>query len=65
VVKWEASASLPARDIEPVDIPLLVFTDNHAGGQVNLPDPGTWILSFTLRLSDFNEATVSQLVVIK
>ncbi|HEY0697878.1 MAG TPA: CopD family protein, partial [Micromonospora sp.] len=62
VVEWQASAGLPAQGIEPIDIPLLPLTDDHATGEINLPAAGDWQLRFTLRLSDIDQATVTATV---
>ncbi|MBO0869694.1 MAG: CopD family protein, partial [Micromonosporaceae bacterium] len=62
VVEWQASAALPAKGIEPISIPLLPETDDHASGQINLPSPGNWTFQFTLRTSDVDEATTSTTV---
>jgi copper transport protein len=62
VKEWKASAALPARGIEPIDVPVLAITESHATGTVTLPSPGAWRFSFTLRVSDFDEATVTTTV---
>jgi copper transport protein len=65
VVQWSGTAALPSQGIEPVDIPLLGVTPDHASGQILLPNAGTWSLSFTLRISDIDEATVTAKVDVK
>jgi copper transport protein len=65
VVEWKGTAGLPDKGIEPVAIPLLQFTDNHAIGQVSLPAPGGWQLRFTVRISDIDQATVSVTVPVR
>jgi copper transport protein len=62
VQQWSASASLPAQEIEAVDVPLIKISDDHASGQVNFLAPGDWQLTFTLRISEIDEATVGQIV---
>jgi copper transport protein len=62
VKQWKVRAALPAQGIEPVDVSVLPLTESHATGTVTLPAPGTWQFSFTLRISDFDEATVSAAV---
>lgn len=62
VVEWKATAALPDKGIEPIDIPLLRLTDNHATGEINLPTPGRWQLRFTVRVSDIDQATVTATV---
>lgn len=64
VAEWMATAALPAQGVEPVDIPLLKITDNHAIGEIRLPSPGDWQLRFTLRTSEIDQATVSATVAI-
>ncbi|HEU5108333.1 MAG TPA: copper resistance protein CopC [Micromonosporaceae bacterium] len=59
VVEWQASAALPAAGVEPIDLPLLKLTDNHATGQISLPTAGDWRLRFTLRISEIDQATVN------
>lgn len=58
VREWQATAALPAAGIEPVEIPVLPLTDDHATGQVTLPTPGDWVLRITLRLSEIDQASV-------
>ncbi|MFG1952996.1 copper resistance CopC/CopD family protein [Micromonospora sp. NPDC048830] len=65
VVEWKATAALPSAGIEPIEIPLLPLTDNHAYGDVNLPAAGDWQLRFTVRTSDIDQATVSATVPIR
>jgi copper transport protein len=59
VVEWRATAALPAAGVEPIDIPLLKLTDNHATGQFSMPAAGQWRLRFTLRTSEIDQATVT------
>lgn len=62
VVEWRATAALPEREVEPIEIPLLPLTENHATGEVSLPSPGEWQLRFTVRISDIDQATVTTTV---
>jgi copper transport protein len=62
VVEWKGTAALPAKGVEPIEIPLLPLTDNHATGEISLPTPGDWQLSFTVRISDIDQATVTATV---
>ncbi|MEO3929710.1 copper resistance protein CopC [Micromonosporaceae bacterium B7E4] len=62
VVEWRATAALPDQGVEPIEIPLLPLTDNHATGEISLPTAGNWQLSFTVRLSDIDQATVTSTV---
>jgi copper transport protein len=64
VVEWTATAALPAKQIDPIPMALVRLADNHASGQVTFTQAGDWQLSFTLRLSEINEATVGQTVTI-
>jgi copper transport protein len=59
VVEWRVTAALPARGIEPVAVPLLPITADHASGEAQLPVAGTWQLRITLRVSDFDQASVT------
>jgi putative copper export protein/methionine-rich copper-binding protein CopC len=65
VKEWKATAALPARGIEPVELPVLPVTSNHAVAQAQLPTAGTWELRFTLRTTDIDAATVVAEVPIK
>ncbi|MEV4197527.1 copper resistance CopC/CopD family protein [Micromonospora globbae] len=65
VVEWKATAALPSAGIEPIEIPLLPLTDNHATGEVNLPASGDWQLKVTARTSDIDQATVTATVPIR
>jgi copper transport protein len=62
VVEWRATAALPDKGIEPVEIPLLPLTDNHTTGEVRLPSAGNWQLRFTVRISEIDQATVTATV---
>jgi copper transport protein len=59
VVEWSATAALPAKGIEPIQVPLLRITDFHAIGDIALPAAGEWTFKFTVRTSDINESTLS------
>ncbi|WP_018348146.1 copper resistance CopC/CopD family protein [Longispora albida] len=65
VEEWGVSIALPAQGIEPVDVPVLALTSDHATGELTFPAAGAWQLRVTLRVSDINQATVSQVVQIK
>ena len=65
VLEWQATAALPEAGVEPIDIPVLALTDEHATGQVVLPTAGDWQFRFTLRLSEFDQAAVEATVLIK
>jgi copper transport protein len=62
VVEWKAAAALPDKGLEPVDVPLLPLTDNHATGEISLSAAGKWQFRFTLRTSDVDQATVTTTV---
>jgi copper transport protein len=59
VVEWRATAALPAKGIEPIDVPLLRITDFHAIGDVALPAAGDWTFKFTVRTSDIDQSTLT------
>ena len=59
VVEWTATAALPAKGIEPIEVPLLRITDFHAIGDIALPAAGEWTLKFTLRTSDIDQSTLT------
>lgn len=64
VLEWRATAALPAQGIEPLQATLLPITDNHATGQIDLPSPGVWELSITVRVSDIDQETLTQNIAI-
>lgn len=65
VQEWKATAALPSAGIEPIEIPLLPLTDNHATGEINFPAAGEWQLRLTVRTTDIDQATVTVTVPIK
>jgi copper transport protein len=62
VEEWWATAALPAAGVEPIEIPLVMLTDNHAIGEVALPVAGDWEFRFTLRVSEIDQASVGTTV---
>jgi copper transport protein len=62
VVEWKATASLPAKGIEAIEIPLLRITDFHAIGDIALPQAGEWTFKFTARTSEIDQSTFSATV---
>jgi copper transport protein len=62
VQEWSATAAMPAAGVEPIEIPLVTLTDNHAIGEVALPVAGDWEFRFTLRVSDIDQASVGTTV---
>jgi copper transport protein len=65
VEEWRATAALPAAGIEPIEVPVVPLTDNHAIGEVALPVAGEWELRFTLRVSEIDQASVEVTVPIR
>ncbi|WP_019871038.1 copper resistance CopC/CopD family protein [Salinispora oceanensis] len=65
VAEWRATVALPAAGIEPIEVPLLPLTDNHATGEINLPASGDWQLRVTVRTSEIDQATVTTTVAVK
>jgi copper transport protein len=59
VVEWTATAALPAKGIEPIQVPLLRITDFHAVGDIALPAAGEWTFKFTIRTSDIDQTTLT------
>ena len=59
VVEWRATAALPGKGIEPIEIPVLRITDFHAVGDIALPVAGDWTLKFTARTSDIDQETLT------
>jgi len=59
VVEWTATATLPSKGIEPIQIPLLRITDFHAVGDIALPAAGEWTFKITARTSDIDQSTLS------
>ena len=59
VVEWTATAALPAKGIEPIEVPLLRITDFHAIGDIALPTAGEWTFKFTVRTSDIDQSTLT------
>jgi len=64
VVEWTGTAALPAKGIEPIEIPLLRITDFHAVGDIALPAAGEWTFKVTARTSDIDQSTLSTTVTI-
>jgi copper transport protein len=62
VVEWTATAALPAKNIEPIEVPLLRITDFHAVGDIALPMAGEWTMKFTVRTSDIDRSTLTMTV---
>jgi copper transport protein len=65
VKEWKVSAALPSLGVQPIDVPMLDIPPGHASGTVTLPASGDWQFSFTLRTTDFDQATVTTTVTIR
>ncbi len=59
VVEWRVTVAPTDGSIEPLIVPVLPVTDDHAVAQPNFPTPGEWELRFTLRLSEVDQATAT------
>lgn len=59
VVEWTATAALPSKNIEPIEVPLLRITDFHAIGDIALPMAGEWTFKFTVRTTDIDQSTLT------
>jgi copper transport protein len=59
VVEWKATAALPEKGIEPIEMPLLRITDFHAVGDIALPMAGNWQFKFTVRTSDIDQSNLT------
>ncbi|MGI5240901.1 copper resistance CopC/CopD family protein [Dactylosporangium sp. CA-139066] len=62
VAEWTVTAALPERGIEPMPNPVFTLTGNQGLGNLTFPLRGEWRLAITLRVSDFDQATVTALV---
>ena len=57
--EWTVTTRLQGQDLEPVSAPMLPLTPrNDAIGALTFPLPGTYEVSFTVRVSDIDQATV-------
>ncbi|HEX6681645.1 MAG TPA: copper resistance protein CopC [Candidatus Limnocylindrales bacterium] len=65
VEEWKTTAALPSGGIEPLDVPTLKIPPNHATATIQLPTPGEWVFSFTLRTTEIDQDTVTATVPIK
>jgi len=59
VVEWTVRASNEEAGIESIEAVVVRITDDHATGQIGLPAAGNWRLTFTLRLDETTNGTVS------
>ncbi|MEV0133604.1 copper resistance protein CopC [Dactylosporangium sp. NPDC050688] len=65
VAEWKATAALPSKGIEPIVVPTLAITPDHASGSVTLTPAGTWELKFTVRVDELNQTTIAVQVPIR
>jgi hypothetical protein len=65
VVGWSGAAELPGKGLQPVAIPFLPLTADHATGLVSLPAAGDWQLRVTVRISTTDQATVTVVVPVR
>ncbi len=65
VLEWKATIAQPSAGIEPIDVPVLRLTDNHATGEISLPAAGEWELRVTARTTEIDQATVTATVPIR
>jgi copper transport protein len=65
VVEWKVTATPADGSLEAMDIPVLPITDDHAVAEPSFPSAGMWNLRFTLRISEVDQATVTQSVRIR
>ena len=57
--EWTVTTRLQGQDLEPVSAPMLPLTPrNDAIGALTFPLPGTYEISFTVRISEIDQATV-------
>jgi copper transport protein len=57
--QWTVTTRLQGQDLEPVSAPMLpLHPRNDALGALTFPLPGTYDLSFTVRTSEIDQATV-------
>ncbi|GAA3234445.1 copper resistance CopC/CopD family protein [Dactylosporangium siamense] len=65
VVEWKATVALPAKEVEPITVPMVALSPDHASGQVAFPSAGTWDMRITVRVDDINQATVTARVPVR
>ncbi|MGW4941219.1 hypothetical protein ACWEOZ_06460 [Actinoplanes sp. NPDC004185] len=59
LVAWSATAALPAKDIEPIEIPLLRVADFHVIGDITLPAAGDWTFKVTVWTRETEQSTLT------
>ncbi len=62
VIEWKVTAALPAAGVEPIEVPTLKLAENHVTGSMTLPTAGAWQFRFTLRISEFDQDSVTATV---
>ncbi|GIH06422.1 hypothetical protein Rhe02_44890 [Rhizocola hellebori] len=65
VEEWKVTASLPAAGIDPVSVPVLELSENHAVGTISLTARGQWQFQFTLRIAEGDQDSVTAQVPIR
>jgi copper transport protein len=63
--EWTVTTRLRGQDLEPVSAPMLPLSPrNDAIGALTFPLPGTYEISFTVRVSDIDQATVKTTITV-
>jgi copper transport protein len=63
--EWTVTTRLQGRDLEPVSAPMLPLAPrNDAMGALTFPLPGTYELSFTVRTTEIDQATVKTTITV-
>jgi copper transport protein len=63
--QWTVTSQLLGQDLEPVSTPLLpLIPRHHAAGAITFPLPGTYAISFTVRIGELDEATVKTTIAV-
>lgn len=63
--EWKVTVALPDKGVEPVGFPMAPLEANHAIGALTFPTPGDWRVSFTIRTSEVDQATVTTVVPVR
>jgi copper transport protein len=62
IQEFRVKAALPSAGLEPIDQPMAILDESHGLGPVVFPMPGEWTVTFTIRISEIDQATVSAVV---
>jgi len=63
--QWTVTSQLLGKSLEPVSQPLLpLLPANHAAGAITFPFPGSYRVTFTVRTTDIDEATVQTTITV-